>query len=151
MMSDSTCDLVIPQLPSEFPTTVHVMPGFQDNLVGVGPMCDSNYTVTFTKHEYIIYSPTGTSIITVWRETTGPRLWRMYIIPNPSDMPLLPDDHKTTTLQYFSAYDLPSVKALIRYLHEAADLPVHDTWLKPINAGNFASWTGLTYHNAVKD
>ena len=46
MMSASTCDLVVPQLPSYFPTTFHVMPGFQENLVGVGPMCDANFTVT---------------------------------------------------------------------------------------------------------
>ena len=53
MMSASTCDLAIHQLTSEFPTTGHVMPGFQENLVGVGPRCDTNCTVTFTKIQLI--------------------------------------------------------------------------------------------------
>ena len=90
------------------------MPGFQEKLVVVGPICDTNCTVTFTKHAVNIYSPNGTPIITGWRETTGPRLWRMSIITNPLEITPLPDDHKNTTLQSFSAYDLPSVEALIR-------------------------------------
>ena len=69
MTSASTCDMAIPQLPSEIPNTGHVVPGFQDNLVGVGPMCDANCTVTFKKHAVNIYSPTGTIFITGWRET----------------------------------------------------------------------------------
>ena len=43
----------------------------------------------------------------------------MSIMPNPVNMPPLPDDHKTTTLQALSAYDLPSVEAIIRYFREA--------------------------------
>ena len=66
-------------------------------------------------------------IITGWRETTGPCLWSMSIMPNPSDMPSLLDDHKTTTIQYFSAYDLPSEEGLIRYFHAAAGFPVRNT------------------------
>ena len=71
-------------------------------------------------------------------------------MPNPTDMPLLPDDHKTTTLQSFSAYDLPSVEALIRYLHAAAGFSIRNPWVKFIKSGNFASWPGLTYQNASK-
>ena len=146
----STCDLSIPQLPSEFPTTGHVMPGFQENLVGVGHMCDANFTVIFTKHEVNIYSTTDTPIIAGWCETTGPRIWLMSIIPNPLNIPPLPKDHKITTLQAFSAYDLPSVEALIQYFRAASGYPVRDTWLKFIKAGKFASWPGLTYQNAAK-
>ena len=102
MTSTSTYDISISQLPSEFPTTGHVMPGFQENLVGVGPMCDANCTVKFTKHIVNIYSPTGTTIIIGWRETTGPRLWKMSIMPNLVNMPPLPDNKKSTTLQDFS-------------------------------------------------
>ena len=71
-------------------------------------------------------------------------------MPNPTDMPLLPDDHKTTTLQSFSDYDLPSVEALIRYFHAAAGFPVRDTWVKSIKSGNFASCPILAYHNSAK-
>ena len=71
-------------------------------------------------------------------------------MPNPVNMQPLPDDQKTTTLQAFSAYDIPSVEALIRYFHAAEGFPVRDTWLKAIKAGNFASWPGLTYQNLAK-
>ena len=71
-------------------------------------------------------------------------------MPNTLDMPPIPDDHKTNTLQAFSDYDLPSVEALIRYFHTASGFPVRDTWLKSIKAGKFASWPGLTYQNAAK-
>ena len=70
-------------------------------------------------------------------------------MPNPVNMMPLSDDHKTTTLQDFSAYDLPSVKALIQYFHAAAGFPVCDTRLENINAGNFVLWPVLIYHNAA--
>ena len=120
------------------------MPGFQENLVCVGPMCDANCTVTFTKHAVNIYSPTGTPIITFLSETTGPRLWRMSIMNNPSYMPPPPDDQKTTTLQYFSVYYIPSVEALILYFHAAGGVPVCNTWFKSIKVGNFIPCPGLT-------
>jgi hypothetical protein len=47
-----------------------------------------------------------------------------------------------------NAHDLPSVLALVHYLHAAAGFPVKSTWLAAIKAGNFASWPGLTYANA---
>ena len=53
-----------------------------------------------------------------------------------------------TTLDAFSAYDLPSVEALVKYFHAAAGYPVRSEWLAAIKAGNYASWPGLTYSNA---
>ena len=82
MTSVGTCDIVIPQIPSDLPNTGYVMPVFQENLIGVGTMCDANFTVTFSKHAVNIYGPTGTSIITAWRENYGPCLWRMSPLPN---------------------------------------------------------------------
>ena len=51
---------------------------------------------------------------------------------------------KQATLKAFSAYDFPSVEALVIYFHAAAEYPVRDTWLKAIKAGTYDSWTGLT-------
>ena len=39
---------------------------------------------------------------------------------------------------------------LVRYLHAAAGFPVKPTWLATIKAGNYSSWSGLTYANASK-
>ena len=74
MTSASTCDIVITQLPSYLSTTGHVIPDFQEYLVGVGPMCDANFTVTFSKYAVNICITTENLIITGWRETDGPRL-----------------------------------------------------------------------------
>ena len=129
MKSAGTCYLVIHKTPSDFPTTSHVMPGFQENLVDVGLMCDNDCTVTVSKHAVIIYRPTETPIITGWRENSGPRLWRMSVLTNPEDVPPLsssPAAHKNP-LQVFSAYDFPSVEAFVWYFHAAANLPVRNT------------------------
>ena len=50
----------------------------------------------------------------------------------------------------FSAYDLPSVKALVRFFHATTGYPVKATWLKAIKAGFYDAWPDLTYSNASK-
>ena len=62
----------------------------------------------------------------------------------------MPNDEIMATLAAYSAYDLPSVAALIRYLHAAAGYPIQSTWLKAIGTGNYSSWPGLTLANATK-
>ena len=59
-------------------------------------------------------------------------------------------ESKTVSLAAFSAYDLPSVAALVRYFHAVAGYPVKDTWLKAIKNGFYETWPGLTYANANK-
>ena len=121
------------------------MLGFQENLVGVGPICDANCKVTCSKHAVSIYSPTGNPIIIGWHETDGPCIRSMYLLPNPEDVPPLssvPDVYKNS-LQYFRAYDLTIVEALVQYFHAVSEFPVRNTWLKDIKVGNFTSWLGI--------
>ncbi len=54
------------------------------------------------------------------------------------------------SLNAYSVYDLPSIVTLVRYLHAATGYPLQATWLQAINAGNYATWPGLTYSNAAK-
>ena len=54
-----------------------------------------------------------------------------------------------TNLKTYSAYDLPSMEALVRYLHAAAGFPVSTTWLKAIKVGNYRTWSGLTLANST--
>ena len=49
-----------------------------------------------------------------------------------------------------NAHDLPSVWALVHYLHASAGFPVCSTCLAAIKVGNFASCPGITYTNAAK-
>jgi hypothetical protein len=76
----------------------------------------------------------------------------MSLLPSEDDICPFSGTHRVSeaSLAAFSAYDLPSVNALVRYFHAAAGFPVRDTWLKAIKAGNFKSWPGLTLQNASK-
>ena len=76
-VSSASCDLALPNLPAKFPKSGHVMPGFTENLVGIGAMCDAGYTVTFLAAVVTIYNQHGTLVIHGWRDQRGPRIWRM--------------------------------------------------------------------------
>ena len=52
--STGTGDLNLPQLPSGFPITGHIILGFRYTLIGVGPLCDADYIVTFTRESVIV-------------------------------------------------------------------------------------------------
>ena len=125
------------------------MPTFTNTLIGVGPICDAHFTVVFSKEYVTVLSPKGKPILQGWRENKLPRLWQFA---------LSPDDRKekiyTTKSQEGpeanSVYDLPSVEALVRYMHAAAGFPVKSTWIKAIKHGNYNSCPGLTYNNVAK-
>jgi len=152
IQSAASCDLAITKVPSDFPRSGHVVEGFHENLVGIGPICDAKYSVLFTEDAVRIISPNGTVVLNGWRETTGHRLWRMSLLPSEDAIRPFSGTHPVmeSSLAAFSAYDLPSVGALVRYFHAATGFPVRDTWLKAIKAGNFKSWPGLTLENASK-
>ena len=66
--SSATATLPIPQLQNDLPTTGYVMPSFTNTLIGIGPICDENFTVLFKKQDVTVFSPTGKPILTGWRE-----------------------------------------------------------------------------------
>jgi hypothetical protein len=123
-----------------------IMPSFQHNLLGIGKLCDNNCKVVFDKAAVTVYAQDGTSLLQGWREPDGAKLWRFSLLPNHE----APPTWALATPVALNAHDLPSVAALIHYLHAAAGFPVKSTWLAAIKAGNFASWPGLTYTNASK-
>ena len=47
-------NLNLPQLPSLFPITGHIIPGFRHTSIGVGPLCDAYCIVTFTHAAVIV-------------------------------------------------------------------------------------------------
>ena len=143
-------NLALPHIPLEFPTKWHLVPGFHHTLIGVVPLCDANCGVTFTRKAIIVRYKQGTAVLSGWRESTGPRLWRISLQPGESDHPSMPNDDKQATLAEYSAHDLPSVATFFRYFHAAAGFPVRSTWTKAIGAGNYSSWPGLTLTNATK-
>jgi hypothetical protein len=113
-------------------------------LLGIGKLCDSNCKVVFKKTAVAVFAQDGSTILQGWHEPDGAKLWRFSLLPN-SEAPPAWAMHAPAAL---NAHDLPSVLALVHYLHAAAGFPVKSTWLAAIKAGNFASWPGLTYANA---
>ena len=120
------------------------------SLIGVGPLCDADCTVTFTSTAVLVRYPHGNPVLTGCREQSDPRLWRISLQPDENTLPSMPYGSNKTTLQAYSAYDLPSVSALIRYFHAAAGYTVQSTWLKSIGSGKYSTWPGFTLANATK-
>ena len=93
------------------------MPGFRHTLIGVGPLYDSNCTVTFTRAAVIVRNQQGTPLLTGWREASGLRLCRIALQPGGANLTSMPHNENLATLSAYSAYELPSVAALICYFH----------------------------------
>ena len=96
------------------------MPSFHHTLIGLGPICDADCKVVFTKNNVIIYYQGGSPILTGCRERSGACLWRIALTPPPEELPAMPNSADHTNLKSYSVYDLPSVEALVRYFHAAA-------------------------------
>ena len=148
--STGTGELNLPKLPADLPVTGHIMSWFKHTLIGVGPLCDADCTVTFTRASVIVRDAQGSPVLTGWREQSGPRLWRISLQPGESNLHNMPHNANGTTLYAYSAYDLPIVEALILYFHAAAGYPVRSIWLKSIGAGNYSTCPGLTLANTTK-
>ena len=102
------------------------------------------------KKPAVVYDLQQMPPITGWRETNGANIWRIALSTSPTNMLKLPTNTTRASLQAFRAYFLPSVDALVRYLHMAAGFPVRDTWLRAIKCGNHSSFPGLIYSNTDK-
>ena len=107
-------DLELPHIPSGFSIKGHIMPGFRHTLIGVSSLCDANCKVTFTRKAIIVRDKQDTPVLTGWSEATGSRLWRIALQPGDPNLPSLPNDANLDSLASYSAYELPSVVALIR-------------------------------------
>ena len=125
------------------------MPGFHHTLIGIGPLYDADCTVTFTRAAVIVRYARGMPALTGWRENSGPRLWTISLQPSEENLPRMPNTAHRTTLEVYSAYDLPSFQALIHYFHVAVRYPVRSKWLTSISYGNYSSWPGLTLTNTT--
>ena len=103
--STGTRDLALPHLPLGFLLKGYLMPGFRHNLIGLGPLCDADCTVTFTRKAVIICDKHGTAVLTGWRETTGTRLWWIVLIPGEANLLSMTHYNKPATLATHSAYN----------------------------------------------
>ena len=144
------------------------MQEFENNLLSMGLFCDAECTVVFSKTDVKVFDKHNNLILQGFRETEGPRMWRFNLLPNqqsplalkqlacnanakaadllttkvPSTKPF-----KNSTEYHRRAYDLPSTKNLIEYLHCTVGSPVKRTLLDAVKAGNYRSFPGLSVAN----
>ena len=120
-ISSASCNLNLHILPAR---GGHIILGFQHNLLGIDPLCYRGCKVIHDKHAVHVLDETSKVISQGWREPTGARLWRLYLrsgrhhqSPNNSPPAPNPPPH---ILEAHNDSNMPSVKALARYLHVAA-------------------------------
>jgi hypothetical protein len=204
--SIASAQLALPTLPSVAARTGHIVPGFTNNLISLGKLCDAGCTTFIDRQNITIRNSSGNHILTGAREPTAPRLWRINIAPPPSPevhlatpgphshahiipgddpepvrqpleqpleapepvehpqeqplekdiLPQTPIFHHSPpprpshppsakrTMAHSRAYDLPSVPALIAYLHATTGFLVKSTWLTAVKRGAYTSWPGPT-------
>ena len=91
------------------------MPGFQQTLIGIGPICDAGFTVTFSADDVVVHDADKRAILSGWRNPEEPpALWYFNLLPSLSEVPVPATTCQQASLAAHSAYDLPSVAALVR-------------------------------------
>ena len=77
--------LALPTLPVTKACHGHIIPGFTNNLLGLGQLYDADCTAHLDKHGLVICNASGSTILKGTHETTGAHLWRVDITPSPND------------------------------------------------------------------
>jgi hypothetical protein len=92
--SSASALLAIRGLPTQQARTVHIIPGFTNNLLSLGKLCDADCTAYIDKNKLEVHNSHGQKILHGDREQTGARLWRVNIAPSPTNAPAIiePDD-----------------------------------------------------------
>ncbi len=106
-----------------------MMPGFHQSLMGFRPICDAGFTVTFLTTDVIVCDKDQTAVLAGRRDPGGTKIWHFNLQPKESKLPL-PTTYEScqqACLVAFRAYDLPSVEALVNYLHTVAGFPIKAT------------------------
>jgi len=120
-----------------------ILPGLKTPLLSVNKMAEEGYLTIFHPGEQgvTIHSPKSVSIIAKTPpvlqgcKSKGAKLWT------------ISENNESTKESVNNVYDLPSINQTVKYLHAAAGFPTKETWLKAINAGNFATWPTITPNN----
>ena len=147
--SSDSSQLALPQLPSYFPKSGHVMPDFKHSLMDLGSICDNECSVHFHKYTVTIYDPQGIPFLQGRRDNTSAKLWCFYLRPQSSTPSSTEEDKqaftiitksrvKSSDLQSFSAYDLTSVEALVRFFPCCCGVPIQ------VNLAAFLLLQGLS-------
>ena len=75
-----------------------------------------------------VFSLEDKPILTGWREKKLPILWRFALKPSKELLLHHTKESRQKNIKAYSAYDIPSLEALVRYMHVASGFPVKPTW-----------------------
>ena len=89
------------------------MPGFRQTLIGIGPICDAGFTVHFSDVDVIVRDKDGRDVLSGWRALDTGKLWHFNLLPEGDEIPAEIMPRQSASLAAYSAYDLPSVGALV--------------------------------------
>jgi hypothetical protein len=120
----------------------HIFPNrFQHSLLSVGQLFDNGCEVICLAHNVTV-KLNGDTILVGQREhdTILLRINLTSSRPEPNPMKHM----------MYNVYEQQSIEDSIAYLYAACFSPVKDTWIKVIDAGNFAGWTGLAQDRVRK-
>jgi hypothetical protein len=113
-----------------------ILPGLKTPLISVNKMAEEDYMTIFHPGEkgVTIHEPGSVSIMTKTPpvlqgcKSKGAKLWT------------ISDNDDSMKERANNVYNLPSINQTVKYLHAGSGFPTKGTWLKAINAGNFATW-----------
>ena len=91
------------------------VPTFAHNLMGTCQFCDADCTVQYTKNDVVIFDPDGVPLLRGWRDPNS-KLWRIAIVADEEQhAPHNNHGGDMVSLRAYSAYDIPSGEALVRF------------------------------------
>jgi hypothetical protein len=79
----------------------HVMPSFTRTLVSIAPLCNTNLTVIFTKHDVKAINQAGATILKGWHDPGGANNWHYPTVNsnyNSNEDSLFPSDDELTII-----------------------------------------------------
>ena len=93
------------------------MPTLIQNLMGIVPLCEKGCSLIYNKAAVTVLSTTRKVILRGWREVTGTKLWRFFLLSyaqpgwHEGDQPPAPTSYAPEAK---SAYNMPGMAALTR-------------------------------------
>jgi hypothetical protein len=130
----------------------HVTNGLQHSLLSCDQMCDAGYNVVFYRGEAkVINEPINIEreVIMSGKLDIATGLWTVSL-DSTSATTMREQYRKRQNDMSNNVYKFTKIYDANQYLHVAAFSPVKSTFLKAINAGNFATWLILTAQHVKK-
>ncbi len=136
---------------------INIVPGLHSTLVSIPKIVDEDYIVVFDKNLSKTYNATTTTITAMTEpilqapQCTSTGLWRMPLKTktNDGDQNVNIAGDRASNIQGVTEranaiFELPSTCQTILYHHALMGLPVKETFLNAVWAGNHATRPGLT-------